>query len=1635
MFNTMLASAQYSGSGNGTEDDPYLIYNETQLYQMNNFLGSDNAGVVFKLMKDLDLSEFISDNFPSEGWIPVGVESTPFQGKFCGNNHTLSGLWINRTSTNNVGFFGYVSGATIKDLSIKSTFVFGASHVGTLIGYATGTTISNCHVTGTGSETVKGAYVGGVAGYILGATSITNSDFEGVCVKSNSANSYAGGFVGYASSSTLSNCDATTKVAANMYTGGIIGQANAMTLSGCDAKGNITATSNTGGICGHMQETSTLTNCKYEGDISANTNVAGVAGTLAEGACVTFSNSHSKGYIKNQGDYTGGIVGISNGGCIAAMENCSHFGEIKGNNYIGGLIGAVDKNTKRPTLHIYYGSTSASSNTHSLGPYYDTMEQSSSSMNIINNCTSVGNIHGLSYLGGLIGQDNFANGYTSEFVYHQTSYYDGYIYTWDDDSNTGYSSVGYRTQYRAKDQDGNTIWPYRYTYANVRTIHYKETSVGLGISNCSHSGNLEGEMYIGGIAGYKEAGEISYCYSLSTSILGKTYVGGICGFALGVQAVSDVPEKNLSLISNVSINNLISASNDFVGRINGAHGNSCMAIGTLSTSKGNRALTTTKVIKKGVVQDVTDDLQNGNVMGKSLLRLKANYVAMGWNFDDNWDILETECFPYKKYQAAPPVIESNLVSQETEISGSSLNGGTVYFYYKNRDAVSTTCTGNAWKFTTENLQSGAPVQLFADVEGMTPSYLTSSTVGYPGSGTETEPYRIYTAEDLHGASNKGYYKLMNDIDLSAWINENSPTEGWVSIGRNSGELTYINGDGHKVTGLWINTTQDYTGLFSNFSAGVIKNLTVEVASGKKVKGGDYTGVLIGRNANGLLLNCTVKGDVEGTVHVGGVTGYSGNNTVNTVTYEGKVASSTENTYVGGFAGLSENDAITSVRTYPTISATGAGCYVGGAIGYLNGGTVTRSLAETVLTATGANDYVGGLIGYSKGEITKSQSSGIVTAYGDNSYTGGLVGFAYNPITNCYSTAKTTGTYYTAGICAYTFSTIDKCYARGDVYGSRYGAGVVAQLDGSASALTNSIAANNKLELTDQSSWGCRVIGGFKNGAAEPNTSNYALSTMQVSLNGVAQKKTDDAVEGIAKDESVFLTRQTYENLGWDFTKVWSIVEGEGYPIIAAAPKYTIKYTVDGVVYETVSYEEGESVIPLAEPTKDGYTFSGWSAIPSVMPADDIVVSGTFTKTPEKIITTDISEMTDILYSEEKNVKSGSQIVLPIYMKNSTDVTLFQTNVYLPKGFSFATKTNGKYAVSLAKDRLTDEDDNHVISANIQSDGSLLILCSSQDNYTFDGKEGLVATVTLDVASTAAEGQYLIKLNNQKIVKPDNSGTNIGTYQVVATVKNLTLGDVNDDGEIDGYDLVGISNLILGTNTDGLNRSAADVNQDTEVDGYDYVMEVNTILGSNSSSAKGSRNTDYSENALSSLVIEPVNVSIGGQTQMNIGIECNGDVFTLVQTDIEFPDGIEPMLKNGRVVVKLANECVGNGDNHSISCIKQSDGKYRVLIMSHDNTGFNGQDGQLFTVGIETVYGMSEGLYDITLSNTKLVRANNTGVNPADYHCILTCSAATGINNITGEETTGALFNLNGQRVSKHAQRGIYISNGKKTVKK
>lgn len=59
-------------------------------------------------------------------------------------------------------------------------------------------------------------------------------------------------------------------------------------------------------------------------------------------------------------------------------------------------------------------------------------------------------------------------------------------------------------------------------------------------------------------------------------------------------------------------------------------------------------------------------------------------------------------------------------------------------------------------------------------------------------------------------------------------------------------------------------------------------------------------------------------------------------------------------------------------------------------------------------------------------------------------------------------------------------------------------------------------------------------------------------------------------------------------------------------------KYKLTYKVDGEIYKTYDIEYGATITPEPAPTKEGYTFSGWSEIPETMPAHDVTVTSTFT---------------------------------------------------------------------------------------------------------------------------------------------------------------------------------------------------------------------------------------------------------------------------------------------------------------------------------------------------------------------------------------------------------------------------------------
>ena len=101
-------------------------------------------------------------------------------------------------------------------------------------------------------------------------------------------------------------------------------------------------------------------------------------------------------------------------------------------------------------------------------------------------------------------------------------------------------------------------------------------------------------------------------------------------------------------------------------------------------------------------------------------------------------------------------------------------------------------------------------------------------------------------------------------------------------------------------------------------------------------------------------------------------------------------------------------------------------------------------------------------------------------------------------------------------------------------------------------------------------------------------------------------KVGDKIEPLAEP-----TKEGYTFSGWSeipATMPARDVEVTGSFIVNS---YNLIYKVDGEVYETITLDYGTSIELLAEPTKEGYTFSGWSEAPATMPAKDVEISGSF----------------------------------------------------------------------------------------------------------------------------------------------------------------------------------------------------------------------------------------------------------------------------------------------------------------------------------------------------------------------------------------------------------------------------------------
>lgn len=249
---TIQAQATVYAGGDGTRENPYLISNADELAKLADDVNTTvnfSRGRYFKLTQDIVINSDVMAKgttnlttgtaFPKTPMIGSVASETSylaFQGTLDGDGHTIRGFYQEEAALY-ISIFRVTDGATIKNLHIDDSFVYGNANCGAIVGRAIDTRIINCSV----SNSLIGGY-----------------------------GSYCGSLVGQALGTTkIQNCYATNSIMCKNNAGGIVGRIgngdqNSVLVENCYAACAIsTSKSNLAGITSENSVGSTIRNCWF----------------------------------------------------------------------------------------------------------------------------------------------------------------------------------------------------------------------------------------------------------------------------------------------------------------------------------------------------------------------------------------------------------------------------------------------------------------------------------------------------------------------------------------------------------------------------------------------------------------------------------------------------------------------------------------------------------------------------------------------------------------------------------------------------------------------------------------------------------------------------------------------------------------------------------------------------------------------------------------------------------------------------------------------------------------------------------------------------------------------------------------------------------------------------------------------------------------------------------------------------------------------------------------------------------------------------------------------------------------------------------------------------------------------------
>ena len=302
--------------------------------------------------------------------------------------------------------------------------------------------------------------------------------------------------------------------------------------------------------------------------------------------------------------------------------------------------------------------------------------------------------------------------------------------------------------------------------------------------------------------------------------------------------------------------------------------------------------------------------------------------------------------------------------------------------------------------------------------GLLPTAALAAPAG-GGSGTEADPYRIATAQDLvdfRDEVNDSAKKSTSKLCAKLTANIDLGNEAWTPIGKMTNTYSdYVafggvfDGDGHTISGLKIDNSAQYQALFGYVKGGTIKDLTVDGSVTTATTSSAYAAGIVGYGDPVTMEKCTNQVTVNVTQkgYAAGVAAYAGTgSTITGCTNQGNISGVGD--YVGGILATGTGTTVISrcINSGEIISTGKPGSYnysVGGIAGSLSSSTV--ELCGNTGTVTSTLKRTAGIVGSFGGTMTKCFNSGSITGiYASGGIVGGFA--AKNAsVTDCYNTGS------------------------------------------------------------------------------------------------------------------------------------------------------------------------------------------------------------------------------------------------------------------------------------------------------------------------------------------------------------------------------------------------------------------------------------------------------------------------------------------------------------------------------------------------------------------------------------------------------------------------------------------------------